>query len=125
MSSGQPSGASPVRGDATVPGSGLPASVERPPSKRSDDIPSRGGQLAGPQHEAKPAASSALARDSGTKEEPSLCTLGEGQGKHLGSWSGCPRTSRRKGAWNGQKVVLGTGESLLGPTLRGTERGRL
>jgi hypothetical protein len=32
-----------------------------------------------------------------------------------------PRNLPAQGAWNGQKVVLGTGEILLGPVLRGWE----
>jgi hypothetical protein len=43
------------------------------------------------------------------KEEPSLLEQGEGHGIHPRTWSGCGRTSRRARAWNGQKVVLGTG----------------
>ena len=31
------------------------------------------------------------------EEEPSLFPKGEGHGRHLWSWSGCPRTSRRRG----------------------------
>src|SRR5581483_7455831 len=48
--------------------------------------------------------------------------MGEGHGRRPCSWSGRRWTSRRKGAWNGQKVVLGTGEALLGPALRGWEQ---
>ena len=32
-----------------------------------------------------------------------------------------PRNLPAQGAWNGQRVVLGTGEILLGPALRGRE----
>jgi hypothetical protein len=32
-----------------------------------------------------------------------------------------PRYLPAQGAWNGQRVVLGTGEILLGPVLRGRE----
>jgi hypothetical protein len=32
-----------------------------------------------------------------------------------------PRNPPAYGAWNGRKVVVGTGESLLGPALRGRE----
>ena len=31
------------------------------------------------------------------KGEPSPCKQGEGHGRHLGAWSGCPRTLRRMG----------------------------
>lgn len=34
-----------------------------------------------------------------------------------------PRDLPAQGAWNGQRVVLGTGEILLGPVLRGREAG--
>ena len=53
------------------------------------------------------------------KEEPSPSVQGEGHGTHPRTWSGCGRTSRRNRAWNGQKVVLGTGETLSAPSLRG------
>jgi hypothetical protein len=49
--------------------------------------------------------------------------MGEGHGRRLWSWSRRRRTLRRKGAWNGQKVVLGTGEALLGPGPRAREAG--
>jgi hypothetical protein len=34
-----------------------------------------------------------------------------------------PRDLPAQGAWNGQRVVLGTGEILLGPVLRGRVAG--
>ena len=57
------------------------------------------------------------------KREPSPLPMGEGQGRRLWSWSERRRTLRRKGAWNGQTVVLGTGEALLDPGLRAREAG--
>src|SRR6266511_5824143 len=62
-------------------------------------------------------------RASGAKGEPSLCRAGEGHGRHQGTWSGCPRTPRRIGAWNGRKGVVGTGEALLGPGPAAREAG--
>jgi hypothetical protein len=77
-------------------------------------------RLAGPQHEAKPATwlgSLVLGR---VKEEPSLSPMGELWKVFLV----LERTLRNLpgwGAWNGQMVVLGTGEALLGSVLRGRE----
>ena len=76
-------------------------------------------QLAGPQRQRSSQASSMFTALWVVKEEPSPLEQGEGHGRHLGAWSGCRRTSRRTRAWNGQKVVLGTGESLLGPVPAG------
>ena len=62
---------SPVPGDAKVPGSWLPASGEILASKRSDFTSLRGWQLTGPQHQAKPAASSCIPPVRAAKREPS------------------------------------------------------
>jgi hypothetical protein len=59
-----------------------------------------------------------FARETGTRE-PSRNLYGEGQGRCLGTWSGRRGTLRRRG----QKAVVGTGETLLGPVLWGQESG--
>lgn len=46
---------------------------------------------------------------------------GEGHGRCLEILEQAPMNLPAYGAWNGQKVVVGTGESLLGPVLRGRE----
>jgi len=56
------------------------------------------------------------------QREPSRFRDGEGHGRHLGFGSGCRGTLRRKGTWNGQTVVLGTGEALLGLVAAGDEK---
>ena len=53
----------------------------------------------------------------GTKGKPSLCVMGEGHGRYLGAWSGYLGILRRKGFGTVGGVVLGPGESLLGPAL--------
>ena len=45
--------------------------------------------------------------------------MGEGHGRYLGAWSGYLRILRRKGCGTDGGVVLGTGESLLGPVSAG------
>jgi hypothetical protein len=47
--------------------------------------------------------------------------MGEGHGRYLGAWSGCLGILRRKGCGTVGGVVLGTGESLLGPVVWGRE----
>src|SRR6266545_7412726 len=49
------------------------------------------------------------------KGEPSPCKQGEGHGRHPGSLERVPTNPPAYGAWNGRKVAMGTGESLLGP----------
>jgi hypothetical protein len=75
-SSGQPAGESPVRRDARVPGSGAPGVDREVGVEVEHPAPSGGAQLAGPQHEAKPAASSAPPAARRGKEEPSPCLRG-------------------------------------------------
>src|SRR4051812_17566484 len=48
------------------------------------------------------------------KEEPSLSPKGEGHGSTWDLGAGA-KNLPAQGAWNGQRVVLGTGEILLGP----------
>jgi hypothetical protein len=57
----------------------------------------------------------------GDKEEPSLWVPGEGHGRCLEILERALMNLPVYGAWNGQKVVVGTGESLLGPVLWGRE----
>jgi hypothetical protein len=96
----QAHGSQPVRvRSGETPGSpvaALPASGEIPGSRRGKTAPVRGGQPTGPQHEAKPAASLRITAQA-AKREPSLYSDGEGQGRHLGAWSGCQGTLRRRG----------------------------
>jgi hypothetical protein len=47
--------------------------------------------------------------------------MGEGHGRYLGAWSGYLGILRRKGCGTVGGVVLGTGESLLGPVVWGRE----
>jgi hypothetical protein len=49
------------------------------------------------------------------KGEPSLFPAGEGHGRHPLVLERVPRNLPAQGAWNGWKVVVGTGEGLLGP----------
>jgi hypothetical protein len=93
----------------------LPASGESPPSKRSDKALQGGEQLAGPRHEAKPAASSLKARVRGTKGEPSRHFTRRRPRAAPRNLERVPKNPPAYGAWNGQKGVVGTGEALLGP----------
>jgi len=110
-SSRQPAGASPVRGDAKVPGSRAPGSgreagVEAGPSnwpvrsmkrslQRRKDLPLRRG-----------------------KTVPSLCVFGEGHGSRLRTWSGRRRTLRRRGRGTARRVARELERPYSAPTLR-------
>src|SRR5262249_22213736 len=53
------------------------------------------------------------------KEEPSLLEQGEGHGTHLGAWSGCGGTSRRKGRGTVRRLSWELGRPSSAPSLRG------
>jgi hypothetical protein len=123
----QAQGSQPVQvRSGETPGSpvaGLPASVERLVSKRSDEHPLGVSQPAGPQHQVKPAASlqPPPVRAGQGGAEPVL----SGRRPRKASWI-LERASRNlpaQGAWNGRRVVLGTGEDLLGPGAAAREAG--
>ena len=48
------------------------------------------------------------------QEESSLSPKGEDHGRHQGSWSGCPGTSRRRGLGMARRLSPGTGEINAG-----------
>ena len=99
------------------PVAALPASGEIPGSRRRKTAPRRGGQPTGPQHEAKPAASLRITAQA-AKREPSLYSDGEGHGRHLGAWSGCPRTLRRRGRGTVGRLSWELERPSVGPGLR-------
>jgi hypothetical protein len=89
-SSGQPTGGSPVWGDAMVPGSEAPV--------RRREAGFEAGWINWPVRSIKRSLRRRECSPSLTaKEEPSLLEQGEGHGTHLGAWSGCGGTSRRTG----------------------------
>jgi len=117
-SSGQPAGVSPARGDARVLGSGAPGVDREVGVEVECSAPLGGAQLAGPQHEAKPAASLAPpALRGGTRRSRARALLeGEGHGRHPRAWSGCLGISRRKGrgtvrrlSWELERAVSAPG----------------
>jgi hypothetical protein len=119
ISSGQPAGVSPVRGDARVLGSWFPACGEILASKRNDEVLIFWGASKRPVRSMKrnlQRRHKSPAR-AGTKRKPSPWFMVEGHGRYLGTWSGYLRILRRKGCGTVGGVVLGTGESLLGPIL--------
>ena len=97
----------------------------KPPCVTERWGPKRGGSTFRSAAQAKPAGVVNVPTTCGGKEEPSPLEQGEGHGTHLCTWSGCGRTSRRIRAWNGKTVVLGTGETLLGPVTAETGVRRL
>jgi hypothetical protein len=91
ISSGQPAGVSPVRGDARVLGSEV--SVRRREAGCEagwSDWPVRSIKRSLRRRECSPPVGA-------VKEEPSLHERGEGHGTRLGAWSGRGGTSRRTG----------------------------
>src|SRR4029453_19385622 len=90
-SPGQPAGGSPVRGDARVPGSAAPG-VGRDPGVEA-------GRSATDQSAASSEACGVVRNPprERAKREPSLHSSGAGHGRHLGAWSGCQGTLRRRG----------------------------
>jgi hypothetical protein len=94
----------------------LPASVERPPSKRSDKVPERGratGQSA-TSSEVCGVVRCTPSRD-GSKREPSRQLHGEGHGRHSWSWSGCRGTLRRKGRGTARRLTTELERSSSAP----------
>src|SRR2546425_1157268 len=99
-----------------------PALTPRPPrveeaGRRSGATkPLEGGeQPAGPQHEAKPAASSFAPRGNAGQGGAEPVQTGRRPRTAPGSLERVPTNPPAYGAWNGRKVAMGTGESLLGP----------
>ncbi len=90
-SSRQPAGASPARGDARVPGREAPVPGREVGCEAGwNNRPVRSMKRSLQRRHIYP-------RGSGAKGEPSPCGVGEGHGRHQGTWSGCPRTPRRMG----------------------------
>ena len=54
------------------------------------------------------------------KREPSLCGSGEGHGRHLGSWSGCRGTLRRRGRGTVRRLSWELERPYSAPSLRGS-----
>jgi hypothetical protein len=103
-SSGQPAGGSPVRGDARVPGSEAPVRRREAGCEAGwSDWPVRSMKRSLRRRKCSPPVAA--------KEEPSLLEQGEGHGTHLGAWSGCGGTSRRKG----RGTARGLGSELGDP----------
>ena len=110
-SSRQPAGVSPVRGDARVPGSAAPG-VGRDPGVEA-------GRSATDQSAASSEACGVV-RNTATaaKREPSLHSAGEGHGRHLGAWSGCQGTLRRRGRGMVRGVSWELERPSVAPNLR-------
>jgi len=123
-SSRQPAGVSPVRGDARVPGSTAPG-VGRDPGVEAERqrLVVEAVQPTGPQHEAKPAASSLKPpreRGQGGAEPMKGGRRPRTAPENL---ERVPTNPPAHGAWNGRKGVVGTGEALLGPGSAAREAG--
>ena len=93
----------------------LPASGESPPSKRSDKAPARGRATGRSAASSEACGVVTEARVSGTKREPSRHFTRRRPRTAPESLERVPKNPPAYGAWNGQKGVVGTGESLLGP----------
>jgi hypothetical protein len=91
------------------------SSVVKPPGSVEMPGPKRGGPTRRSATSSEVCSVEMFACICRAKREPSLSNMGEGHGRHSCTWSGCSRTLRRKGTWNGEKGVVGTGETLLGP----------
>lgn len=112
-SSGQPAGASPVRGDARVPGRETPV--------RRREAGFEAGWIVWPVRSMK----RSLRRRNcsppmAAKEEPSPHEQGEGHGTHPGAWSGCGGTSRRMGRGTVRRLSWELGRPSSAPSLWGT-----
>lgn len=111
-SSGQPAGVSPVRGDARVPGSEAPVRRREAGCEAGwSDWPVRSIKRSLRRRECSPSLTA--------QEEPSLLEHGEGHGTHLGAWSGCGGTSRRKGRGTVRRLSWELGRPSSAPSLRG------
>jgi hypothetical protein len=111
-SSGQPAGGSPVRGDARVPGSEAPV--------RRREAGCEAGWIDWPVRSIKRSLRRRKCSPSLTaKGVPSLLEQGEGHGTHLGAWSGCGGTSRRKGRGTVRRLSWELGRPSSAPSLRG------
>ena len=92
-----------------------PASVERPASKRG------GGNW--PVRSMKRSLQRRhFARESGTRGSRAAVGYGEGHGRHLGSWSGCRGTLRRRGRGTVRRLSWELERPSSAPSLRGRER---
>ena len=111
-SSGQPAGVSPVRGDARILGSEAPV--------RRREAGCEAGWINWPVRSIKRSLRRRKCSPSLTaKEEPSLLEYGEGHGTHLGAWSGCGGTSRRRGRGTVRRLSWELGRPSSAPSLRG------
>jgi hypothetical protein len=111
-SSGQPAGVSPVWGDARVPGSDAPVRRREVGCEAGwSDWPVRSIKRSLRRRKCSPPVAA--------KEEPSLLEQGEGHGTHLGAWSGCGGTSRRKGRGTVRRLSWELGRPSSAPSLRG------
>ena len=112
-SSGQPAGVSPVWEDARVPGSEAPVRRREAGCEAGwIDWPVRSIKRSLRRRQCSPPVAA--------KEVPSLLERGEGHGTHLGAWSGCGGTSRRKGRGTVRRLSWELGRPSLAPSLRGT-----
>ncbi len=111
-SSRQPAGVSPVRGDARVPGSEAPVRRREAGCEAGwIDWPVRSIKRSLRRRKCSPPVAA--------KEEPSLLRHGEGHGTHLGAWSGCGGTSRRKGRGTVRWLCWELGRPSSALSLRG------
>jgi hypothetical protein len=119
-SSRQPAGASPVRGDARVPGSSTPGVGREPGVEAEEDRPVEGAgdwPVRSIKRSLQRRQESPRKR---TKREPSPYSCGEGHGRHQGTWSGCPRTLRRRGRGMVRRVSWELERPSVAPSLRGS-----
>ena len=103
-SSRQPAGVSPARGDARVLGSSTPGVGREPEVEAEEDRPIEGAgdwPVRSIKRSLQRRQESPRKR---TKREPSLYSCGEGHGRHQRTWSGCPRTLRRRGRGTVRRV---------------------
>jgi hypothetical protein len=119
-SSRQPAGASPVRGDARVPGSSTPGVGRDPGVEAEEDRPVEGAgdwPVRSIKRSLQRRQESPRKR---TKREPSPYSCGEGHGRHQGTWSGCPRTLRRRGRGMARRLSWELERPSVAPSLRGS-----
>ncbi len=119
-SSRQPAGVSPVRGDARVPGSSTPGVGREPGVEAEEDRPLEGAgdwPVRSMKRSLQRRQESPRKR---TKREPSLYSDGEGHGRHLGAWSGCQGTLRRRGRGTVGRLSWELERPSVAPSLRGS-----
>jgi hypothetical protein len=112
ISSGQPAGGSPVRGDARVLGSEVPVRRREAGCEAGwSDWPVRSIKRSLRRRKCSPSLTA--------KEEPSLHEHGEGHGTRPGSWSGRGGTSRRTGRGTVRRLVWELERPSSARSLRG------